>query len=134
MTMLNSDQDLHAPLTEINITPLVDVLLVLLIILLLCVSAIHSAIPLDLPKDKAMAMQNQEFVTISVNVAGEYFLEEKIFTLAELESHLSNISAQNKQQQIHLKADAKTNYANITALLTALQRQGLSNITFVTQP
>ena len=135
--MLNSfdNDNLHAPLTEINITPLVDVLLVLLIILMVCAPSIHSAISLELPTDRAQEVNNNnEPITISINQNGNYFLEEKSSDLQDLTNHLAEIAKQNHQQEIHLKADKNTVYSNITALLAILQKHNLTNITFITNP
>jgi len=134
--MLNSfdNNNLHAPIAEINITPLVDVLLVLLIVLMICAPSIHSAISINLPTDKAQEINNNQPITISINQNGDYFLEEKLSNLQDLTNHLLEIAKQNNQQEIHLKADKNTVYSNITALLTILQKHHLTNITFVTSP
>ncbi len=135
--MLNSfdNDNLHAPIAEINITPLVDVLLVLLIVLMVCAPSIHSAISIELPKDKAQQLNNNnQPITIIVNQNGDYFLEEKSSNLQDLANHLAEIAKQNNQQEIHLKADKNTVYGNITALLAILQKNNLTNITFITSP
>ncbi len=135
--MLNSfdNDNLHAPLTEINITPLVDVLLVLLIVLMVCAPSIHSAIPLELPADQSQEFNNNnQSITISINQNGDYFLEEKLSDLKDLDNHLAEIAKQNNKQEIYLKADKNTVYSNITALLSILQKYNLTNISFITIP
>ena len=134
--MLNSfdNENLHAPLTEINITPLVDVLLVLLIVLMVCAPSVHSAISLELPKDKAQQIGNTQPIVIAITKDGSYFLEEKASNLTDLNNHLSNLAVHNSGQEIHLKADKDNSYGNITALLALLQKHNLANIVFVTNP
>jgi len=134
--MLNSfdNENLHAPLTEINITPLVDVLLVLLIVLMVCAPSVHSAISLELPKDKAQQIGNTQPIVIAISKNGEYFLEEKASSLLDLNNHLLDIAMHNSSQEIHLNADKDTSYGNITALLALLQKHNLVNIVFVTNP
>ncbi len=134
--MLNSfdNENLHAPLTEINITPLVDVLLVLLIVLMVCAPSVHSAISLELPKDKAQQIGNTQPIVIAITKNGEYFLEEKASSLLDLDNHLLDIAMHNSSQEIHLNADKDTSYGNITALLALLQKHNLVNIVFVTNP
>ena len=135
--MLNSfdNDNLHAPLTEINITPLVDVLLVLLIVLMVCAPSIHSAISQELPADQSQEFNNNnQSITISINQNGDYFLEEKLSDLKDLDNHLAEIAKQNNKQEIYLKADKNTVYSNITALLSILQKYNLTNISFITIP
>ena len=127
-------EDLQAPLAEINTTPLVDVMLVLLVIFLVTAPMLNSAIKLNLPAETAAQITEQKTVTISINNSGQYFLDDQPVSSAELERKLSLTAQDNPKQQIHLRADVDVNYGKVSSVLATLQRLGLSNIGFVTEP
>ncbi len=127
-------EELQAPLSEINMTPLVDVMLVLLVIFLVTAPMLNSAIKLNLPSETAAQITEQKTITISVNNLGQYFVEDQPISFSELEKKLSLTAQENSKQQIHLRADVDVNYGKVSSLLAMLQRLGLTNIGFVTEP
>ncbi len=127
-------EELQAPLSEINMTPLVDVMLVLLVIFLVTAPMLNSAIKLDLPAEAAAEISDEKTVTISVNAEGEYFLNDAKIASGALEAELKSLAKDNPKQQIHLRADVNVSYGKVSHLLAALQRTGLSNIGFITEP
>ncbi|MBM3579798.1 MAG: biopolymer transporter ExbD [Alphaproteobacteria bacterium] len=127
-------EELQAPLSEINMTPLVDVMLVLLVIFLVTAPMLNSAIKLDLPKETAAQISDDKTITISINRAGEYFLNDEKISVTQLDNKLQLLAQENPKQQIHLRADADVGYGKVSHLLATLQRVGLSNIGFVTEP
>ncbi|MDX2082592.1 MAG: biopolymer transporter ExbD [Rickettsiales bacterium] len=134
--MQNSFQreELQAPLSEINMTPLVDVMLVLLVIFLVTAPMLNSAIKLNLPAETAAQITEQKTITISINKAGEYFIDDNLVSGSELENKLKITAKENPKQQIHLRADVDVNYGKVSHLLATLQKVGLTNIGFVTEP
>ncbi len=127
-------EELQAPLSEINMTPLVDVMLVLLVIFLVTAPMLNSAIKLDLPAEAAAQISEEKAATISVNEDGKYFLNDQELSTGELESQLKILAKNNPKQQIHLRADVNVHYGKVSHVLAALQRNGLSNIGFITEP
>ena len=129
----NFQEDLQAPLAEINMTPLVDVMLVLLVIFLVTAPMLNSVIKIDLPVEQAPLVSEEKAVTISVNRDGKYFFNDEEIAINALEQKLSLLASQNPKQQIHLYADANVNYGRVSYILAELQRSGLSNIGFITK-
>lgn len=126
-------EELQAPLAEINMTPLVDIMLVLLVIFLITAPLLTSSIQLNLPKETAKPVEDEKALEISVTADGTIFLEEKNFNEKELKSHLANIATQNPQQKFHLRIDQEATYKNVSHLLATLQQLGFSDIGFITE-
>ena len=127
-------EELQAPLSEINMTPLVDVMLVLLVIFLVTAPMLNSAIKLDLPAEAASQVSEEKAVTISVSRDGKYFVNDEEMSVGALDAQLKILAKENPKQQIHLRADVNVNYGKVSHVLAELQRVGLSNIGFITEP
>lgn len=127
-------EDLQAPLSEINMTPLVDVMLVLAVIFLVTAPMLNSAIKLNLPSEAASQVTEEKALSISINKAGQYFLDDRPISFDDLERELKIIVKKNPKQQIHLRADIETSYGQVSKVLGVSQRIGLSNIGFITEP
>jgi biopolymer transport protein TolR len=126
-------EDLQAPLSEINMTPLVDVMLVLVVIFLVTAPMLNSAIKLDLPSESAAQITEEKATAISITKEGQYFLNDRPISLSELENDLKNISQTNPKQHIHIRSDVKASYGDVAKILGISQRLKLSNIAFVTE-
>ncbi len=126
-------EDLQAPLSEINMTPLVDVMLVLLVIFLVTAPMLNSAIKLNLPSESAAQITEQKTVTISINKSGQYFLDDRAISMNELEGEMRILAKKNLKQQIHLRADIDASYGSVSKVLGLSQRLGLTNIGFITE-
>jgi biopolymer transport protein ExbD len=127
-------EDLQAPLSEINMTPLVDVMLVLLVIFLITAPMLTSAIKLNLPSESAAQITEQKNLTISLDEKGQYYLNDTAISFEGLEQKLKIVAKENPKQQIHLRADVDVSYGKVSKILATLQQNGLSNIGFVTEP
>jgi biopolymer transport protein ExbD len=130
----------HAPMSEINVTPLVDVMLVLLVIFIITSPLMLGAIKLDLPKaQNRPAAQASEAVRVAIDAKGQVFLRDKAVELADLGAQLKSLAAQALSQnaaelpEIQLKADAQVLYGRVIEVMDAAQRAGLSRIGFVTE-
>lgn len=131
----NFEQDeLQAPLSEINMTPLVDVMLVLFVIFLVSAPLLSSAIEMKLPQEQAADISDDKAFVISINQGGKYFIDDKIVSLSALKAELQNIAKTNPKRSIHLRADIDVAYGKVSHILALMQRLELSNIGFVTQP
>lgn len=115
-------------------TPLVDVMLVLLVIFLVTAPMLNNAIKLELPTDSAAQVTEEKSVTISINKSGEYFLDETAVSNSALDQKLIEIGKNNPNTPIHLRADVDVSYGKVSHVLAVAQKNGLNNIGFITQP
>ncbi len=121
-----------APMSEINMTPLIDVMLVLLIIFMLTAPLLTSAIKLDLPKtDAAPTGPAPEFVTLVVDKTGQTFLGEQPLELPALALKLAQTAQLNPDTEVQLRADAAVPYGRIVEVMGVAQKAGLNRIGFV---
>jgi biopolymer transport protein ExbD len=134
--MLNKgfdNEELQAPLAEINMTPFVDIMLVLLVIFLITAPLIQSSIDLNLPKEIGNNIDKKNPVSISITKDGEYYLEQKKLDFIDLKNHLISIAKDSPNVAILIKADQKVEYGKVASMLSLMQQQGLSNIGFITE-
>ena len=123
------------PLSEINVTPLVDVMLVLLVIFILTAPLLASSIKLDLPKaDAAPSAQAPQFVTLVVNASGAVFLNDQPIEIAALRTRLQQTATQNPDTEVQLRADARVPYGRVVEVMGVAQKAGLTRIGFVAEP
>lgn len=123
------------PFSDINVTPFVDVMLVLLVIFILTAPLLTSAIRLDLPESKAsQAGEAPESITLSLTSAGEIFLNDKPVSIASLPNALQQVAIQKPQTEVQLRADQAVPYGQVLNLMGLAQQAGLTRIGFVTAP
>ena len=123
------------PMSEINVTPLVDVMLVLLVIFILTAPLLASSIKLDLPKsDAAKPMDAPKFVTLVVDKSGQVFLDDKPLAIEALRSRLSLTATQNPDTEVQLRADESVPYGKVVEVMGVAQKAGLNRIGFVAEP
>ncbi|WVN42459.1 biopolymer transporter ExbD [beta proteobacterium MWH-UniP1] len=121
------------PLSEINTTPLVDVMLVLLVIFIITAPLMTRAISLDLPKSDTPTVSTPEnTLNVSINAKGELFLDKKPVSKEELRSALEAAATKSKQTPIHLRAERDTRYEAVVEVMALANRLGLSQLAFVT--
>ena len=120
------------PMSEINVTPMVDVMLVLLVIFILTAPLMASSIKLELPKtDAAKALDAPKFVTLVIDKASQVFLNDKPITLDELKTSLSQTATKNPDTEVQLRADVVVPYGKVVEVMGAAQKAGLNRIGFV---
>ena len=126
----------HHIMRDINITPLVDIMLVLLIVFIITAPVMHQAFKLNLPKENAEKHELQDKdITIEISEFGVFSLNGVPLDETALLTELNNISTlDGKDARIHLPADQATQYANIAHVLALAQQAGLTKISFVTVP
>jgi biopolymer transport protein ExbD len=123
------------PISEINVTPLVDVMLVLLVIFMISAPLMFSGINLKLPKTKKVNTLNltKKQVILSVSPAGDLFLGETKLEKEKLVSAIQNDFRRFKTEVLYLRADYGLEYGKIAKLVSLLKRSGVSNIALVTE-
>ncbi len=120
---------------EINVTPLVDVMLVLMIVFMISATVLASGIPLELPKTDAKALPNQKKpITISVDKDGNIFLQDQQIALAELAPKLVAMADKGYEERIYLRGDENGNYGPVMKVMAAINKAGFTNIGLVTEP
>jgi biopolymer transport protein ExbD len=123
------------PISEINVTPLVDVMLVLLVIFMISAPLMFSGIKLKLPKTKKVNSLNltQKQVILSVSPTGDLFLGEEKLNKDNLVSAIEKGFQEFKTEVLYLRADYSLEYGKIAKLVSLLKRSGVSNIALVTE-
>ena len=123
-----------AVMAEINITPMVDVMLVLLIIFMVAAPLMTVGVPLELPKTaaKAVPTEQEEPLTVSVQADGTVSIQETPVAEGELIAKLTAIAAERQDDKIFLRADGSIPYERVVQVMGALNNGGFSNITLVT--
>ncbi len=122
-------------MSEINTTPLVDVMLVLLVIFIITAPLFHQAVPIDLPHVDANRLADRpRVVSVAIDGAGRVFLDGNAVETVELGKRLSEAAGSAREPELHLRADRATPYERVTEVLADAQRAGLTRILLVTQP
>ncbi|HEY8027291.1 MAG TPA: biopolymer transporter ExbD [Burkholderiaceae bacterium] len=130
-----SDNKPGAPMAEINVTPMVDVMLVLLVIFIITAPLFTHAIKLDLPNvQSAPAPEKPETVSVSITGDGQIFWEKDEVTEDALSEKLAAAGQRKPQPELQLRADKATRYEVIAKVMAAAQTSGLTKMGFVTDP
>jgi biopolymer transport protein ExbD len=120
-------------MAEINTTPLVDVMLVLLVIFIITIPAMHQAVPIDLPQVSSQKVEDKPLVIqLALDGDGRYFLDGVPAHRADLETHFAATAA--RHPELHLRADRGTRYEKVADILAMAQKAGINRIAFVTEP
>ena len=123
------------PMSEINTTPLVDVMLVLLVIFIITAPLMTRAISLDIPKaDTPTVTVSKDTLNIGINAAGELFIDKKKVSREELESVLRSAAEKSKQTPVHLRAERDTRYEVVLDVMSLANGLGLTQLAFVSEP
>ncbi len=132
---IGSDKD-DEIMSEINTTPLVDVMLVLLIIFLITIPVVTTSIKVALPKEKNMVRETKpENVIISVDVKGKIFLyDTPIKNSDDLLQRMKKFSAMKPQPEVQIRGDGKCDFESIGRVMYAVQRAGITKVGFITEP
>ena len=122
-------------MNEINMTPLVDVMLVLLIIFIITVPVMTDSVNVRLPRATSAPEQAKpETIRLAIDKQGHYFWNDQPVPASELPARLQAAAARSPQPELHLRADQDARYAPVAQALAAAQRSGLRRIGFVTEP
>ena len=124
----------RSPISEINVTPFVDVMLVLLIIFMVTAPLLSSGIKINLPESSSILKnEKNEPITISLNAKGKIFINKKVFTKVKLITKLKALEKVNKNLKIYVEADKSINYGKVMELMTAINKAGFKKVALVTK-
>ncbi len=122
----------NQPMSEINVTPLVDVMLVLVVIFIITAPLLASSIRLDLPRsDAAQPGDVPQFVTLVVDKSGQAFINDQPVSADQLAQSLQQSAARNPDTEVQLRADQSVPYGRIVEVMGVAQKAGLNRIGFV---
>ncbi|MFD0915293.1 protein TolR [Pseudahrensia aquimaris] len=123
----------HQPISEINVTPFVDVMLVLLIIFMVAAPLLTVGVPIDLPETQAKQLnQETQPITISVNNEGKIYLQETEIVASELVPKLQAIAKNGYDERLYVRGDRTTNYGVVMQVMGLLNQAGFRKIGLVT--
>ena len=122
-------------MSEINVTPLVDVMLVLLVIFIITAPLLSYAIKLDLPNDPAPAAEAAvSTIKLSIDAEGKVYLDTETITDDQLRARFSAAAKASPVPEVHVRADKATRYERVAFVLSSAQQAGLGKIGFITEP
>lgn len=133
---LNLEKSEGEVMSNINVTPLVDVMLVLLIIFIITIPVIVAQVHLTLPKATNLPTQTKpENITVSVDRQGDiYWNTRRLADQAELKDQLRSIARQDPQPEVHIRGDGEARYMYVGQVLVAAQQIGIRKVAFLTEP
>jgi biopolymer transport protein ExbD len=130
-----TQDDTDEVMNEINMTPLVDVMLVLLIIFIITVPVMKHSVEIDLPRASSRPQDAKpETVRLSVDAQGAYYWNETRIDDRELPRMLKEAAAKEPQPEMHIRGDKDVRYERVAQVLSAAQQAGLRKIGFITEP
>ena len=122
-------------MNEINMTPMVDIMLVLLIIFIITVPVMKHSVNIDLPRASNETQNTKpETLRLSVDAQGAYFLNEAPMADTDLAPQLKAAAAQNPQPDLHIRGDKNVRYERVAQAMATAQQAGLRKIGFITEP
>jgi biopolymer transport protein ExbD len=127
-------EDRYQPLAEINVTPMVDVMLVLLVIFMVTAPLLTVGVPLDLPKMQAAAISDPKPpVILSLNRAGEMFIGDERIDPGDLAERLSGLAAEDPTRIVYVRGDQTISYAQLMEALGVVNRAGFAKVSLVAE-
>jgi biopolymer transport protein ExbD len=127
-------EDRYQPLAEINVTPMVDVMLVLLVIFMVTAPLLTVGVPLDLPKTRAAALtEPKPPVILSLNRKGEVYIGDEQVEPGDLEGRLTGLAAEDPSRIVYVRGDQTITYAQLMDALGVVNRAGFAKVSLVAE-
>lgn len=124
----------YQPMAEINVTPMVDVMLVLLIVFMVAAPLLTVGVPVNLPKAGAQSLKaDEEPLAITVNAAGKIFIEETEIAIAALVPRLKAIAGAGFEQRIYVRGDKDVAYGRVADVVARINAAGYARVALVTE-
>jgi biopolymer transport protein ExbD/biopolymer transport protein TolR len=123
------------PMSDINMTPLIDVMLVLLVIFMIAAPLMTSSLKLDLPQAEGAASgDNADFIAVSLDAKGQLYLGDEAVGSGVFAERVAAAAKKNPQTEVQLRADKAVPYGQVAELIGQVQKAGLNRIGFVAEP
>ena len=130
----DTGEERYAPLAEINVTPMVDVMLVLLVIFMVTAPLLTVGVPLDLPKSQAAAISDPKPpVILSLNRVGQVFIGDEQIEPGDLAERLSGLAAEDPTRIVYVRGDETISYAQLMEALGIVNRAGFAKVSLVAE-
>jgi len=130
----DAGEDRYVPLAEINVTPMVDVMLVLLVIFMVTAPLLTVSVPLDLPKSQVTTLtESKKPVVISIDRDGEMFIGNDRIQPEDLEQRLAGLAAEDARRIVFIRGDRTISYAQLMEALGIVNRAGFSKVSLVAE-
>ena len=130
-TQNNSDEVMN----EINMTPLVDIMLVLLVIFIITIPVMQHAVNIDLPRaSNQVNTAKPETIRVDVDASGAYFWNDAPIQESDLAAKLTVAAGAEPQAELHIRGDRAVRYERVARVMAAAQRAGVKKIGFITEP
>ena len=130
---IGSSNDSDEVLSEINVTPLVDVMLVLLVVFIVTAPLLTNAIKVDLPEtEQTESPDDPSAVTVSVDAAGKVFVEKDAVAITELTRTLQDLRASRPDASLFLQADDAARYGIVAKVMASIERSGITKVSVIT--
>lgn len=124
-----------SPMSDINMTPLIDVMLVLLVIFMITAPLMTSSLKLDLPKtDAAQPNDAPQFISVALDPLGRLYFGDELVDSAAFAARVTDAARKNPRTEVQLRADKGVPYGRVAEVIGVVQKAGLSRIGFVTEP
>ena len=134
MAFTTSAGQTRTSLAEINITPLVDVVLVLLVIFMITAPVLQSGIEVSVPKTRTVKQITEQRQVLTIDRDAQVFLGDKLINIHELPDKLRQPDTDPTKQVIYLRADERVPFGTFATVMDAVKQAGITNISIVTQP
>jgi biopolymer transport protein ExbD/biopolymer transport protein TolR len=123
------------PMSDINMTPLIDVMLVLLVIFMITAPLMASSLKLDLPKtDAGQPTDTPQFISVALDPQGRLYFGDDVVDVATFNTRVADAARKNPQTEVQLRADQSVTYGRVAELIGLIQKAGLTRVGFVTDP
>ena len=123
------------PMSDINMTPLIDVMLVLLVIFMITAPLMASSLKLDLPKtDAGQPTDTPQFISVALDPQGRLYFGDEVVDVATFNTRVAEAARKNPQTEVQLRADQSVAYGRVAELIGLIQKAGLTRVGFVTDP
>jgi len=138
---INSNNNGRSVLSEINVTPFVDVMLVLLVIFMVTAPILYQGVQIDLPKVESKPMpaaEREKKIVVTLNENGEIYIEKKKYSLSELKleirSLIRNKGKDIEEENVFLRADSNVPYGTVMEVMAEIKKAGINKLGLVTEP
>ena len=132
--MAFTSQRNNEALSQINVTPLVDVMLVLLVIFMVTAPILHQGVDVNLPKVRAGAINGDEVqLVVSVTRAGEIYLNDTVMSAPDLQSKLQGVLREAPDRNVYIRADAAVPYGEVMRVIASLREAGVTRLGMITE-
>jgi len=123
------------PMSEINTTPLVDVMLVLLVIFIITAPLLTHAVKINLPQATSQPIEDKpDIISLAINDGGQLFWNDVLLVEGELAQKLMQVADQNPQPELQIRADKETRYQILAEVMATAQNAGVTKLGFVSEP